>query len=182
MAKPKLLLHTCCAPCSGSVVAELLADYSITIYYSNANIYPESEYQKRLNEVKSFFGRQQIPLIADLYNHQKWLGLVQVWAKDPERGRRCKLCYWQRLAGTAWYAKNNNFDLFGSTLTISPHKDSKIINHLGQALAKKYQIDFLAGDWKKNDGFKKSVVFSRENEFYRQNYCGCEFSIPVESK
>jgi len=174
--KPKLLLHICCASCSGFLASELAKDFTVMAYYGNANIYPEAEFKKRLAEARNFFTKNEINFIEADYNHDHWLGLIAGLENEPERGKRCILCYYNRLRSSAEFAQKNNFDYFGSTLAISPHKDALVINNLGRALEKQIGIKFLAGDWKKQDGFKKAMAFSRENDFYRQNYCGCEFS------
>ena len=175
--KPKLLLHICCAPCGGFLAFELLKDFTVTVYYGNSNIYPEAEFKKRLAEARNFFTKNEMDFMEAEYNHNHWLSLVAGLENEPERGKRCILCYYNRLRSSAEYAKKNNFDCFGSTLAISPHKDALVINNLGRALAKQIGIPFLAGDWKKQDGFRKAMEFSHEHNFYRQNYCGCEFTL-----
>lgn len=177
MTKPSLLLHTCCATCSGFLVKSLTADYSVKVYYYNPNIHPVAEYIKRLNEAKKYFETQQIDFIMAPHDHGAWLAKVRGLELEPERGKRCKICYHDRLAATARVAKENGFKFFSSALSVSPHKDAKIIINLGRALAVKYGVEFLAGDWKKNDGFKQAMALSRSENFYRQNYCGCEFSV-----
>lgn len=174
--KEKLLLHTCCAPCSGFLSQQFLADFNLAIYFYNPNIYPEEEYQKRLQEAKDFFLEAGINFIAGDYEHQDWLKLVRGLEKEPEGGSRCRLCYQDRLSRTAQAAKVNHYDFFISALSISPHKDVQAVNNIGLDLARKLEIKFLAGDFKKNNGFQKAMAFSREHNFYRQNYCGCEFS------
>lgn len=176
MPKLKLLLHTCCAPCSGFLAQTLSANYQLTIYFDNSNIYPKIEYLKRLKEVKDFFANQQINFIKTKYNHSDWQKKIEGLEHEPEKGKRCKLCYYHRLKNTASYAQKHGFDSFASTLAISPHKDVKILNNLGRALAIKYNIKFLSGDWKKQDGFKRAMALSHREGFYHQHYCGCEFS------
>ena len=174
--KPKLLLHTCCAPCSGYLVSELTDDFEVAVYYNNPNIYPLEEYQDRKKEVKEFFALNGIEFIEAEYDHNQWLKLIQGLESEPERGKRCILCYYLRLASTAQYAKDYGYDLFSSTLSISPHKDAKILSNLGRAIAKKIGLGFVDENWKKQDRFKKAMEFSRQHDFYQQNYCGCEFS------
>ncbi|MDO8668964.1 MAG: epoxyqueuosine reductase QueH [Candidatus Buchananbacteria bacterium] len=174
--KPQLLFHSCCAPCSGYLVSELANNFAVTIYYDNSNIYPESEYQIRKNEAKNFFTSCGTKFFEVEYDHSKWLETVKGWENEPERGKRCILCYHLRLQNAAKYAKDNGYDLFSSSLSISPYKNSRVLNNLGRALAKKIGLEFLDEDWKKKDRFKKSVEFSKSYGFYRQNYCGCEFS------
>lgn len=174
--KPKLLLHSCCAPCSGYLAGELAKRFDVSIYYDNSNIFPREEYDKRLSEVKKFFAQWKIDVIEVDYNHDHFLAMAVDLRDEPERGKRCILCYYNRLRSTAEYACRHSFDLFGSTLAISPQKNSAVINNLGRALEMSFGIKFLAEDWKKNDGFKRATAFSKEQGFYRQNYCGCEFS------
>lgn len=175
--RKKLLFHTCCAPCSGFLVKRFSADYQVTVYFDNDNIYPKQEFSKRLAEAKKYFELQGIDFIATDYNHDKWLQKIKGLEAEPERGARCDACYWYRLRATAEYAARNGYDVFGTTLSISPHKKADIINQLGQKLAQQFNLEFLAGDWKKQDGFKQAMVLSHQEGFYHQNYCGCEFSI-----
>ena len=175
--KPTLLFHICCAPCSGILSLKLKKDFNITIYYDNPNIWPEEEFLKRAKEAERFFGQEGVRFILADWKHKDFLVWAGELAQEPERGKRCRLCYYRRLEATAEVAKKKGFQYFATSLSISPHKDAKVINNLGRALAKKYGLNFLAEDWKKNEGFKKAMEFSREKGFYRQNYCGCEFSI-----
>lgn len=177
MSKPKLLLQACCAPCSGFLVKKLAIDFAVTVYFSNNNLYPAAEYQKRLNEAQDYFQREKVDFMVAPYNHQTWQEAVAGWENEPERGKRCALCYAYRLTQTAKIAKENDFVYFASTLAISPHKDAQLINQLGQEIGQKQGIKFLIGDWKKEDGFKKAMVLSRAERFYQQDYCGCEFSL-----
>ena len=168
--KPRLLLHTCCAPCSGYLVSSLADNFEVTVYYNNPNIYPLEEYQARQKEVKDFFTKIGVEFVEAEYDHQQWQEVTKGLANEPEGGKRCVLCYHLRLKNSAHYAKNRNYDFFASTMSISPHKNSQILNNLGRALAKKIGIEFLAEDWKKKDRFKKAMEFSRAQGFYRQNY------------
>jgi hypothetical protein len=147
----------------------------VAIFYYNPNIFPAEEYVRRRDEAKKFFSAEGYEFIEMPYDHANWLNLVRGLEREPERGKRCELCYRERLAETAKYAKDNGFDLFASTLAISPHKDAKLINRLGQELAQQYGVEFLAGDWKKQEGFRSALAVSREHNFYRQSYCGCEY-------
>lgn len=175
-SKPRLLLHTCCATCSGFLASRLAADYEVSLFYYNPNIYPDTEYVRRRDEAKKFFSAAGYEFIEIPPDHGNWLELVKGWELEPERGKRCEVCYRERLAKTAQYAQNHGYDLFASTLAISPHKDAKLINRLGQELSGGYGVGFLAGDWKKQDGFRQAMAISREHDFYRQSYCGCEYS------
>lgn len=173
----KILLHSCCAPCSAHVIQELSKEYQVTLFYFNPNIFPEEEYLKRLNEAQKYLKKIEINLIEGEYNHQAWLEAIKGYENEPERGKRCHICYRFRLEKTALEAKKLNFDIFCSTLSISPHKDAQMINKIGLELAEQYNISYLESDWKKQEGFKKACDISREEGFYRQSYCGCEFSI-----
>jgi len=177
MSKPKLLLHTCCAPCSGFLASQLLVDFAVTIYFDNSNIYPKEEYLIRRSEAKKFFTGEEINFVEADYNHEAWLKLVQGLENEPERGVRCEICYRQRLYNTAQYAVKHGFEYFGTTLSISPHKDVMMINRIGQDLSKQVGVNFLEKDFKKQDGFKHAMEFSHSHDFYHQNYCGCEFSF-----
>ncbi len=174
---PELLLHSCCAPCSAYVIKELQKKYKVTLFYFNPNIFPEEEYQKRLKEAKKYCQKIKVDFIEGEYNHQDWLEKIKGYEQEPERGKRCQICYKVRLEKTALEAKKLGFDMFCSTLSISPHKDAQMINKIGQELSEQYQIEYLASDWKKQEGFKKSCDISKEEGFYRQDYCGCEFSM-----
>ena len=190
----RLLLHTCCATC-GSYVAKLLQDgFSVDVFFYNQNIYhvksdsvgakqfnrvnPREEYEKRLADVKKFCDVYNIKLIEGEYNHQGWLDYIKGFEASPEQGERCRRCYEFRLKKTAEYAKNNSYDFFTTTLSVSPHKKADIINKLGIELAAEMSENFYEADFKKKDGFKKSIERAKEFDFYRQNYCGCEFSNP----
>ncbi|MFW0837444.1 MAG: epoxyqueuosine reductase QueH [Candidatus Komeilibacteria bacterium] len=176
MKKAKLLLHACCAPCSIYVVQKLAQDYNLTIYYYNPNIHPAGEYQKRLQEIIQWSKKEGIALQEADYRPQDWIQTMQGHEWDKEGGERCAMCYDYRLRQTAEFASVHNFPIFSTTLTISPHKKASVINPIGQKLAEEYGIDFLAADWKKQDGFKIACQLSREAGFYRQDYCGCIYS------
>lgn len=175
--KPKLLLHTCCMGCGSYIVQKLKEDFNVTLYFYNPNIFPKEEYSIRFEETKRIAEKFKLKLIIGGCDHKKWLDLVKGFEGEPERGRRCVLCYNERLKEAARKAEELGFDYFTTTLTISPHKDAEIISELGNDLAKKYHVKFYDKDFKEEDGFKKSCVLSKELGLYRQNYCGCEFSI-----
>jgi len=160
---------------------KLSADYQVTIFFTNDNIYPALEYQKRLKEAQQYFQGRGLKVVAGPYDHGRWLKFVAGLEQEPERGRRCLACYRYRLALTADFARLNGFAAFASTLAISPHKNALAINTIGEEIAKQSSLEFLAGDWKKQEGFKKSSALSRQYGFYRQNYCGCEFSLRTEA-
>lgn len=176
--RPRLLLHSCCAPCSSYVLKFLSQYFDMEVYFFNPNIYPEKEYIRRLEE--------QIRLIKEMGLNYQVVGTkhesplfykaVKGYEKLGEGSERCYRCFELRLDKAAEYAKENNFDYFTTTLTISPMKNSQKINEIGLELEEKYNIKFLESDFKKNNGFKQSVDLSREYNLYRQSYCGCVFS------
>ncbi|MDD5071973.1 MAG: epoxyqueuosine reductase QueH [Patescibacteria group bacterium] len=174
--KPKLFLHVCCAGCGAYAAQTLKKDYRLVLYFYNPNIYPKSEYEKRLAEAKKIAAEYGLKIIFEKYDHASWLEKIKGHEKDLERGERCRICYQDRLEKTAKIAREKRFALFTTTLTISPHKDAGIISRLGRDLENKYKVKFLDKDFKKQDGFKKSAFLARKLGLYRQNYCGCEFS------
>jgi hypothetical protein len=157
-------------------VSELKKDFEVTVYYDNSNISPKEEYEKRKSEAKEFYKKTKTNFISTEYNHDKWLEIVRGLESEPERGKRCILCYRYRLQNTAKYAKDNGYNSFSSTLSISPHKDSKILSNLGRAIGHEFEIEFIDENWKKKERFKRAMEFSHEHDFYHQDYCGCEFS------
>ncbi|MFH0854597.1 MAG: epoxyqueuosine reductase QueH [bacterium] len=171
-----LLLHSCCAPCAVRVALMLDKKYKLTLFFYNPNIHPEYEYKKRLEELKKFSKERKFNLVVGDYDTADWFDKTIEHAGDYERGERCSICYSKRLENTAKYAKNNNFDIWGTTLTISPHKSAEVINCIGKNFEIEYGIKFLESDFKKKDGFKKSLELSWQYNFYRQNYCGCLYS------
>lgn len=174
--KPTILLHSCCAPCSTAVIERLKDYFDITILYYNPNIEPFEEYEKRKKEQIKIIEMYNLKYMDCDYDnelfHEMSLGLENV----PERGIRCHKCYRLRLDYTAKKAKSNNFDYFGTTLTVSPYKLSNVINEIGLELENTYGIKFLVSDFKKENGYKKSIELSNTYGLYRQNYCGCIFS------
>lgn len=176
-AKPRMLLHACCAPCSSAVVERLATDYAITIYFYNPNIHPRSEFIKRRDELQHWCDQiAGISCIVSDYIPEEWMEQIRGLEQEPERGRRCNRCFRLRLQHAAEYASVHNYDLFTTVLSISPHKRHTHINRLGLALAHHYGVDFYTANFKKQNGYKRSVEISRELGFYRQNYCGCVFS------
>lgn len=178
--KPKLLLHVCCATCGAYVLELLKPDYDIAAYYYNPNIYPKAEYEKRIAEVKQYCLKNNLEFIEEKPDQDHWFELTRGHKEDPERGERCGICYKMRLQKTAEYAKANGFDIFGTDLSISPHKNAKKLNEIGEALAKTFGIKYLVSDFKKQDGFKKAMQISCEHNFYRQDYCGCIYSLKAQ--
>jgi epoxyqueuosine reductase len=175
--KPKLLFHVCCAPCSGLLSRQLRQDFDVIVYYDNSNIWPEEEFSKRAIEAEKFFQSEGVEFIPVKWNHDDWQKLTSGLEQEPEKGQRCKLCYHYRLKNTVEYAAQNGFEYFTTSLSISPHKDQRAIINFGQALAKQYNLEFLSQDFRAEDGFKKSVDFGKDQNFYRQKYCGCEYSL-----
>lgn len=177
---PSLLLHSCCAPCS-SYVLKYLSDYfKITVLYYNPNISPESEYLKRIEEQKRLISEMSfknlVKLIPETYNPAEFYNAVKGLENLPEGGERCFICYRLRLEETAKISKQNSFDYFTSTLSISPYKNAEKLNEIGEELAKLYGINHLPCDFKKKNGYKESINLSKEYNLYRQDYCGCIFS------
>ena len=179
--KPRLLLHVCCGPCSGNVLKEISEFFDITIYYSNSNIYPDTEYFRRFNELKDFiiaFNRDfntNIQVIEKEYKPKEYLQDIAIYKDEVEGGKRCYLCYQKRMDDAYHYAKDNHFDYWTTVLSVSPHKNSQWINEIG-ASYDNTDIKFLFSDFKKNNGYLKSVQFASLYNLYRQNYCGCVYS------
>ena len=176
-----LLLHACCAPCSSTVLERLGNFFNITILYYNPNITDKDEYEKRLEEIKkftsSFKTKYKIEVIAGRYEPREFFDIARGLEDEPERGRRCYKCYKLRLEETAKIAKELNFDYFTTTLSLSPYKDANWINEIGESLQDAYNINFLYSDFKKKNGYKRSIELSHEFNLYRQDYCGCVYSV-----
>ncbi len=169
--KPKLLLHCCCAPCASAVIDFLVDKFEITAYFYNPNITDEDEYNKRKNELVKLCKIYNVNLVCEEPNSAYFYNLVKGLENEPEGGKRCEVCIANRLKKTCDYAKQNGFKYFTTTLTISPHKNSDYINETGIRLSENY----LPADFKKNDGFKKSIELCKKYNIYRQTYCGCTF-------
>ena len=185
--KQKILLHSCCAPCSTAVIERLKDDYEIVIFYYNPNIYPEEEYIKRKNEEIKYIahlnetnGENLIEMLDCDYDSEKFYEVTRGYEKEREGGARCAICFKLRLEETAKKAKEKGFDLFGTTLTVSPHKNAELINSIGLGIEKELDIKFLVSNFKKQNGYKRSVELSKENNIYRQSYCGCEFALNIQ--
>ena len=178
--KKKLLLHACCAPCSSYVIEYLTKYFDITILYYNPNIDTESEFNHRLSElerfVKEFETSNKVEVVSLGYKTTEYLEKVKGLEQEKEGGKRCIECFKLRLEKSALYALEHNFDYFTTTLTISPLKSSKLLNEIGHDLESKYGIKYLYSDFKKKEGYKRSIVLSHEYNLYRQDYCGCKFS------
>lgn len=169
-------MHACCAPCATHVVNVLREKYEVVAYFYNPNIHPESEYHLRLKNMIKLAEVYELPLIVGEYEVDRWFKKIKGYENEREGGKRCEKCFELRLQETAKLAKEIGASIFTTTLTISPHKNAKTINNIGKNLADKYKIKFLEADFKKKDGFKKSVEESKRLGLYRQNYCGCVFS------
>ena len=176
--KKKLLLHSCCAPCTSGVLWQV-DDYDTTLLFYNPNIDTLEEYTKRLNALKKFIQdinqekKSNIKIIAIPYNHDEFSSKITGLENEKEGGNRCEICFNLRLDFTAKYAKENGFDLFATTLTVSPHKNHNIINKIGNELKEKYNVDYLESNFKKNNGYLISIQNSKKYGIYRQIYCGC---------
>jgi len=170
-------MQICCVGCGVFIVKELSEEFEVTLYYYNPNIFPEGEYELRLEEARRIAKEFDLELIIGEYDHKRWREMVKGLELEPERGRRCPLCYADRMAATARLAREKDFEYFGTTLTTSPHKDANVINEIGNQLAEQHGIAYLDRDFKKNEGFKRSCELTKFLHLYRQNYCGCEFSM-----
>ncbi len=173
----KLLLHVCCAPCSTSVIESLAKEYKISLFFYNPNIHPLSEQQKRLEETTLYAAKMGMDIYSWESDVIDWFNLVEEYKWSSEKsGERCMYCYEERLMRTAEKAKNSGFDIFATTLTVSPYKHMKSINEIGLKIASKVGVSYLESDFKKNGGYQRSIEMSKQEYMYRQNYCGCVFS------
>ena len=177
--RPKLLLHSCCGPCSTTCLDFLAKYFNVTVFYYNPNIEPKEEYIKRKKEqirfINSYDSPSKIEFLDCDYDNETFTKVTKNLQDEPEGGARCAVCFRLRLEQTALKAKELGFDYFGTTLTVSPHKNSQIINEIGAVLERIHGIKYLYSDFKKQDGYKKSIEFSKQYELYRQNYCGCKY-------
>ena len=177
---PKLLVHSCCAPCSSYVLEYLNKYFNITVLYYNPNIYPFEEYDYRKNEQKRLISEMKfenpVSFIDCDYDNDSFNKAVKGLESEPEGGKRCEKCFELRLNKTAEVAKENGFDYFVTTLSISPLKNAETLNRIGKEVGEKYGVKYLLSDFKKNNGYKRSIELSREYSLYRQNFCGCVYS------
>lgn len=177
---PRLLLHACCAPCSSYVLEYLSRHFAVTALYYNPNIAPPSEYERRAGQVESLVSRMPfvhpVKLVEGAYDPEAFHAAVRGMEGEPEGGRRCLACYELRIRETARRAREGGYDWFTTTLSISPLKSADRLNEIGERAAKEWQVPCLPSDFKKRDGYKRSIELSREYGLYRQNYCGCAFS------
>ncbi|RHV08718.1 hypothetical protein DXB97_00675 [Firmicutes bacterium OM07-11] len=178
---PRLLLHSCCAPCSSYVLEYLSQYFEVTVFYYNPNIYPESEYTKRVLEQQKLISEMRfkhpVTFIAGNYDSEKFYNMARGLEDVKEGGERCFKCYELRLREAAKIAKNGEYDFFTTTLSISPLKNAQKLNEIGMLLAKEYGTEYLLSDFKKKNGYKRSVELSEQYGLYRQDYCGCVFSM-----
>ncbi len=178
---PRLLLHSCCAPCSSYVLEYLSQYFQITVLFYNPNIYPPEEFGKRVEEEARLIGEMEfvypVELIRGNYDPAEFYDAARGLEREPEGGARCAACFRLRLQAAAKAAKEGGFDFFTTTLTISPLKSAPLLNEIGQEIGQEYGIPFLPSDFKKKNGYRRSVELSEEHGLYRQNYCGCIYSI-----
>lgn len=178
---PRLLLHSCCAPCSSYVLEYLNRYFEITVFYYNPNIYPESEYTKRIWEQQELISRMPflhpVSFLAGPYDQERSMRLARGLEHVKEGGERCLKCYELRLSEAARMAVKTEADYFTTTLSISPLKNADRLNEIGMRLGEEYGVPYLPSDFKKKNGYKRSIELSREYDLYRQDYCGCEFSM-----
>ena len=179
---PRLFLHSCCAPCSSYVMEYLSQYFSITVFYYNPNISPKEEYEKRVEEIRRLIGEMEfehpVAFVEGKYKPERFYEMAKGLEKEPEGGERCFGCYRLRMEEAARLAAEGEYDYFTTTLSISPLKNAGKINEIGEELAGIYKVEHLPSDFKKKNGYKRSIELSREHDLYRQNYCGCVFSRP----
>ena len=178
---PSLLLHACCAPCASYALECLSPGYAITVLFFNPNIQPEEEYDKRAGEFSKLLSMGVYPNSVDLlvpgYDDAGFEAAAASFRDEPEGGKRCRECFTLRLAETAARAAAGRYDFFATTLTVSPHKNAAVINEIGGIMAAKHAVEYLSSDFKKRDGYKRSIELSRMYGLYRQSYCGCRYSL-----
>lgn len=177
--RKKLLLHSCCAPCSSYVIEYLSKYFDITVYYYNPNIYPKEEFFKRAEEQKRLVCDMKAvgcDVVVENFNEHEFYDAVRGYEHEKEGAKRCFICYRLRLEKTAKYAKDNKFDYFCTTLSISPLKNAEKLNEIGNEISSKYSVKYLYSDFKKKNGYKRSIELSKIYNLYRQDYCGCVFS------
>lgn len=171
--KRKMLLHSCCGPCSTVVVERLKENFDLTVFFFNPNIEPKEEYEKRKSEQQKVCNNFGIDFLDADYDNSGWRKFVAGYENEKEGGERCRKCFFYRLLRTASHAKQNGFDIFATTLSVSPHKSTIVINEVATQISKEQTIEFLAESFKKKDGYLRSINLSKDLGLYRQNYCGC---------
>ncbi len=175
--KPKILLHACCAVCMAYPISLLKEDYEPIVFFFNPNIYPMQEHDRRKDELVKYCNTMGYEYIVESYASDGWYKYIIGYENEPEKGQRCNKCFEYRLERTAQKAKELGIDYFTTTLSVSPHKVSKNIFDAGKIVAEKYNLRFQAFDFKKQNGFLKTMQIAKDNNFYRQQYCGCEYSV-----
>ena len=183
--RPRLLLQSCCGPCSSYVLEALTPYFRVTVLYYNPNIQPRAEYDLRLENQRKIIAALPTPSAVDIlecdYDGEKYDAAVKGLESEPEGGARCTVCFRLRLEETAKRASELGYDWFCTTLTVSPHKDAERLNQIGRALGERYGVPFLPSDFKKREGYKRSIQLSKEYGLYRQDYCGCLYSKSEEA-
>ena len=174
--RPTLLLHSCCGPCSSAVLERLTEHFRVTVFYYNPNIEPEEEYLHRLAEQRRLLSLMEIPLLPCDYDHEAFGAFAPAMAGEPEGGERCRACFALRLDRTAQAAAREGFEYFTTTLSVSPHKNAELLNRIGEETGKRLGVRYLFADFKKKNGYLRSLQLSAEYALYRQNYCGCLYS------
>ena len=172
----RLLLHSCCAPCSSGVLEQLIKDYDVTVFFYNPNMDSEEEYDKRAKEQMRFLQQLGISYVIADYNSQDYENVVKGLENEKEGGARCVECFRLRLTETCKFAKEHNYDVFTTTLSVSPYKNHELLNKIGEEVSQKYGVPFLSANFKKNNGYLRSIENSKKYGLYRQNYCGCKYS------
>jgi hypothetical protein len=172
-----LLLHLCCAPCSPWIIQELKRDHAVTAFFYDPNIHPREEYIFRRDEARLLCEKLNVPFLEGEYDAEEWFARTKNLQDEPERGKRCEICFDLRLERTAKLSQEMQFEKFTTVLPVSPHKSFAQIVAAGTRAAKKYGVEFLAGDWKKRDGYLKTARLAQKFNLKRQDYCGCIYSL-----
>jgi predicted adenine nucleotide alpha hydrolase (AANH) superfamily ATPase len=176
MAMPTVLVHICCAPDALFVLDQLKDEYEAAGFFYNPNIFPTEEYDRRLQEAENIGRVRRFAVVRGARDHELWLKMTAKFKEEPEMGRRCDICYAMRLNRTARIAAGRGFDFFTTVMSVSPWKKAASLNRIGRMLGRRYGIPFIEADFKKQDGFRRSVEMSKSYNLYRQDYCGCPYS------
>ncbi len=172
----KFLLHVCCGPCSIIILQELQKQYDLTVHFYNPNIHPREEYDIRRDELVALCEEMKIPVVEEEYNVDEWFRRTKGLEEESEGGKRCRVCFHMRLDRVARYAKEHDFDLFSTSLTMGRNKKAEVINPLGIALGKAHGVEFYVENWKKKGRIDLATAITKERGMYRQEYCGCVYS------
>ena len=175
--RKKLLLHSCCAPCSSGVLEELVKSFDVTVFFYNPNINTKEEYNLRASHQQKLCDILNVPCIIENYSPSEFLNNIKGYELDKEGGKRCSLCFELRLNKTAKFANENGYDIFTTTLSVSPYKNAELLNELGKKISLKHNVEYLEANFKKNNGYLLSINNSKKYNLYRQKFCGCEFSL-----